>query len=92
MEDLQIRPEEAAYTAIGAYLEPSMGGTNPCGAYAVLKRWYRHASTRVPNPSWMDMDKVRGDFQTLYQREEPHPPGLTLATYVNPVQVNDKIP
>ena len=38
------------------------------------------------------MEKVRGDFQTLYQREEPHPPGLPLATHVEPVQVNDVTP
>ena len=38
------------------------------------------------------MEKVRGDLQTLYQREEPHLPGLTLATHVKPDEVNNDIP
>ena len=38
------------------------------------------------------MYKVRGYFQTLYQREEPHTPVLPLATHVNPAKVNDEIP
>ena len=38
------------------------------------------------------MDKVRIDFQTLYQREEPHLTGLLLATHVDLVKVNEYIP
>ena len=38
------------------------------------------------------MEKVRGDLQTLYQMEEPHPPGIPLAKNVDPVQVNDTNP
>ena len=38
------------------------------------------------------MENFRGDFHTLYQMEEPHTPGLTLETHVNPVQVNDANP
>ena len=34
------------------------------------------------------MEKVRGYFQTLYQREEPHPPDIPLETHMDPVQVN----
>ena len=45
-----------------------------------------------PNPSWMDRDKVRGDLQTLYQREEPHPPGMPLETHMGPANLNDEIP
>ena len=37
------------------------------------------------------MEKVWGDFQTLYQKEEPHPPGLPLTTKVDPYKVNDNI-
>ena len=37
------------------------------------------------------MEKVRGDFQTLYQRENPHLTGLTLSTHVNPVEVSNKV-
>ena len=36
--------------------------------------------------------EVRGDFQNLYHRKEPHPPGLPLETHVDPVKVNDEIP
>ena len=38
------------------------------------------------------MEKVRGDFLTLYKREEPQPPGLPLATHSDQVQMNGKIP
>ena len=53
---------------IEACLEPSTGGADPRRAYAILKRYYRHASARAPNASRAYMEKVRGDFQTLYQR------------------------
>ena len=66
------------------------GGTRR--AHAILKHWYRHASARAPNPSWTDMDKVRGDFQTLYQSEDTTPPGLILETHVGQAKVNDEIP
>ena len=58
---------EAVATEIAACLEPSKGDSDPHGAYDILKRWYRHASTHVTNPSWTDMEKVRGYFLTLYQ-------------------------
>ena len=55
----------------------------------ILKCWYRHTSARAPNPYWTNMEKVRGDFQTIYEREEPHPPGTPLETHMDPVQVNN---
>ena len=67
MADSQRRAEEAA-PEIGACLETSMGGVDPCRACTILKWWYRHASARAPNPSWMDMEKVRFYPQKLYQR------------------------
>ena len=36
--------------------------------------------------------KVQGGFQTLYEREEPHPPGVPLSTHVDPTKVNENIP
>ena len=71
-------------------LEPSMGGAEPCGAYTIMKRWYRRVFTRAPKPSRADMEKVRWDLHKLYQKEEPHPPGLPLATHVDPAKVNDE--
>ena len=44
------------------------------------------------NPSRTDMEKSRGDFQTLYQRYEPHTPELRLATHFNPDNFNNDIP
>ena len=38
------------------------------------------------------MENLRGGFQTLYQRKEPHIPGLPMATNVNPAKSNNKIP
>ena len=69
-----------------------MGGADPRGAYAILKHWYWHASARAPKTSHMDMEKVRGDLYTLYQKEELHPPGLPLATHVGPAKFNGDIP
>ena len=37
------------------------------------------------------MEKVRGDFQTLYQREETPPPGLPLVTHVDLAEVSYNI-
>ena len=37
------------------------------------------------------MEKVGGDFQTLYQREEPHTPGLPWSTHVKPSKLNNEI-
>ena len=88
MVDSREQAEEAA-TEIRSFLYLSTGGSDPCGAYTILKCWYRHASVRAPNPSQKDMEKVRGDFQTLYQREEPQPPDLPLATHINLAKVND---
>ena len=73
-------------------MEPSTGGAHSHGAYALLECLYRHASVRAPKTSWTDMEKVRGDFQTLYQREETHPLVPPLATQVEMVKVNDEIP
>ena len=72
-------------------MEPFTGGSDSCGAYAILKRWYHHASAQAPNTSRTDMEKVRGYFQTLYQMEEPHTPGLPWATHVDPSKVNKDI-
>ena len=38
------------------------------------------------------MEKVRGDFQTLYQREKTPPPGPSLSTHNEPIKVNEDIP
>ena len=83
------RQAEEATVAIEACLEPSVGETYPLGAYTILKGWYRHASARVPNPSQTHMEKVRGDFHTLYQREEPHTPGIPMKTHVDLLQENN---
>ena len=90
MADSWRRAEEEA-TKIWACLDPSTRGAYPRGAYAILKHWYRHAYAQATNPSRTDMDKVKGDLQTLYQKEDPHPPGLTLATHVDPAKVNKNI-
>ena len=50
-----------------------MGGADPRRAYAILTQWYQNAFVQAPNPSQTDMEKVRGDLQNLYHREEPHP-------------------
>ena len=91
MEDSRRQAEDTAIE-IGACLEPSTGGADPCGPYDILKSWYRHASARVPNPSRTDMEMFRGGFQTLYQREVPHTPGLPLVAHISLAKVNYKIP
>ena len=91
MADYPRRAEEES-TEIGACLEPSTVRVEPRGEYAILKRWYWHATAQAPNPSWTDMEKVRGDFQNLYQMEEPQITILPLATHVDPAKVNDEVP
>ena len=86
------RQSDYSATAIGACLDPSAGETDPRRAYAILKHWYRHAFTWLPNPSRTDTEKVRGDFQTLYHGEYPQPPILPLETHVDPGQVNNAVP
>ena len=73
-------------------MDPYMGVADPRGAYALLKRWYRHASAQAPNPSRTDTENFIRNFQTLYQKDEPHRTGLPLATHVNPAKVNNNIP
>ena len=89
--DSRRRAKDAA-TDIRACLEPSPRGADPRGAYDTLKRWYWHACARAPNPSQEYTEKVRGELQTLYQREEPHPPDLPLITHVDPAKLNNNIP
>ena len=67
-----LRLAKEAATKIEACLKPPARDTDPHGAYAILKCWYRHASARSLNPSQSDMEKFKEDFQTLYQREDPH--------------------
>ena len=74
---------------IGAFLEPSTGGADPCGSYAILKHWYWQSSAQAPKPSRTEMENFRGGFQTHYQRDRPYPPGLTLDTYVELEKVNN---
>ena len=38
------------------------------------------------------MEKVRGNFHNIYYREEPHPPGLPLATHFDSEKANNEIP
>ena len=89
--DYRRRAGEAA-ASIRTCLEPSAGETDLSGSYAILERWYRHTSTQEPKISQTDIEKVRGDFQTLYQQEDPQPPGLPLATHVEQVKVNNATP
>ena len=53
---------------IGACLE-MIQGTFPDiqVAYSILKMCYRHAFARQPNPSWVDLERVSGDYTALYQ-------------------------
>ena len=38
------------------------------------------------------MEKVMGDFYTLYHREDPHSPGISLATHVGLIKLSDVAP
>ena len=87
--EYSLRRAEEAASEIGECQEPSMEGSEPYGAYAILKRWYWHASARAPNPSRTNMDKDSGKFQTIYQKEDPNPPGMPLSAHVDPAKVND---
>ena len=60
------RQTEKDAEGIGACLEPTMGSPDLRGAYAVLKRWYRHTSVRSSKTFRTDMSKVTGDYAVLY--------------------------
>ena len=90
MADSQMQSEESV-TEIGECLEPYTVRSNSRGVYAILKRWYWHAFTQAPNPSRTDMEKVRGDFHNLYQRDEPQPSGLPLSTHADHANLNNKV-
>ena len=47
---------------------------------------------RAPNPSRANMDKVTEDYFTIYQQEDPYPPGRQLATHANSFQIKDDVP
>ena len=66
---------EKASLEIELRLEPSTRYTDLRGSYSVLKIWYRRMSTRAPNHSQADMDKVTKYYATLYQWKDPYPPG-----------------
>ena len=85
--DRNHRTEEAA-EEIYARLEDN----DLKGSYAVLKRWYRHASERPPKPSRQDLQKVSTEWETLYRKEDPTPPGDPIPIHVTPFQIRDDIP
>ena len=87
-----LRKAEKATAEIRARLEPEMGYMDLCGAYSVLDFWYRRASTRAPNPSRSDKSKVAKDYATLYQREDPDPPGRLLATHIYLFKIKYEFP
>ena len=57
----------------------------------MLKRWYRHASSRAPIPSRADMEKVMGDYATLYRREHLNPLGSLVKNHVTTFRLNDDV-
>ena len=65
--------KDKAAEDIGTYMESLMGSTDLRGENMVLKRWYRHALGRAPQPSWEDMSKVKGDYASLYRRGKSTP-------------------
>ena len=88
MVDSQRLAKEAV-TAIGACLDPPARETDPHRLYVIQRHWYRNASAWMPKPSQTNMEKFRGEFKTLYHREEQNTPGIPLATHMEPFQVND---
>ena len=86
------RRAEKAAEEIGACLEPATGSPELRGAYAVLKKWYRHTSTRAPNPSRADITKVTGYYAALHCQEELTTPRIPVPTHVTPFRVNGNLP
>ena len=58
----------------------------------MLKPWYHHASVRATNPLWAYMKTFVGGYATLYQWEDPTPPGRPVPTHVKPFMVNGDVP
>ena len=88
-EDRKARAEKAAQE-IGACLSTDTPDLQ--GAWNIIKRWYRHASARQPNPSREDLHKVANDYAALYTAETPSPPGPPIPTHVAPFPILDGPP
>ena len=86
------RQAEKAAEDIDACLEPATGNPELRGAHAFLKRWYRHASARAPNPSQADMDKVTENYAALYWREEPPSPVYQYPLTSHPLGSMERYP
>jgi hypothetical protein len=74
--DWRRQAEDAAW-AIGDCLhteEPDLQQ-----AWNILKRWYRHATARQPQPSRADLVTVSTKYATLYTAESPSFPGPPIA-------------
>ena len=86
------RRAEGGLEDIIAYLEPTPGNPNLCGAYTVIKRCYWHESVRATNPSWADMEKVLGNYGALYSWEDLTLSGRPVPTQVTPFRFNYNVP
>ena len=82
------RRAEVAATEIGQCL----GNEQPDlkGAFDILKRWYRHASSRPPKPSRQDLQKISKECEALCKRRVQV--GAPIPSHVEPFPINDETP
>jgi hypothetical protein len=82
------RRTEKATEEIGTLLE----GDTPdlLGAFAILKRWYQHATAHQPKPSREDLLHVTNTFRTLYTAQPPTGPPIPIQ--VAPFPIEDGLP
>ena len=87
------KQSDKAVKYIGALLEEVLGTPqDPEGPFTILKWWYRHASARAPNTSYMGTEKVTGYYSTLYLWVEPTPASSLVPTHITPFKINDDVP
>ena len=85
------RREEVVAKEIETCLETPKGTPSDIqGAYLILKQWYLHTSGIQPQPSHTDLEKVSGDYASLYQREDPSTLDRPIPTHTNLFNIDDE--
>jgi hypothetical protein len=67
-----------------------MTAGNMAGAYDLLRGWYRERGGKPPRPTHKDLDMIRRNFMTLYQKEAPSEEPLPV--HVQPASIEDTVP
>lgn len=83
--DEKIRAEKA-----GDEIERCLAMGNTREAYDIMRKWYKDKVSKPPIPTYVDEEKIRAEYQSLYTRQEPLQSNITL--FYNQERVDDTVP